>query len=364
MEKINLGVIFGGKSAEHEISIRSAISIIEALDRNKYNIILISIDKNGRWYLKQEQQFLSEFKALKAVENRDISPEIHITKQNDLINTVDKNTNQILNHLDVVFPILHGTFGEDGTIQGMLKALDIPFVGVDILASSVGMDKDVAKRLWRDAGIPVADFICVHKKELAKLKFNEVKDKLGLPIFVKPANAGSSVGVHKVHNLLEFDSAVSDAFQYDKKILIEEAIKGREVECAILGNEYPKASLIGEIVSQVEFYSYEAKYIDADGARLIIPASITKEEEQTIQEAAIKAFQAIECEGLARVDFFLKPDGTIVINEINTMPGFTSISMYPKLWEASGIPYFELLDHLIELAILRHQRDTKLKTSF
>lgn len=364
MEKINLGVVCGGKSAEHEISLRSARSIVEALDRNKYNIILIIIDKNGRWFLNQEQQFLSGVENLEKLENPKMDSEIMLVKRNNLISTTDKKTNQNLNHLDVVFPILHGTFGEDGTVQGMLKALDIPFVGVDVLASAVGMDKDIAKRLWRDSGIAVADFICVHRKNKDELKFEGVVERLGLPLFVKPANAGSSVGVHKVNTNIEFESAISDAFQYDKKILIEEAVEGREVECAILGNENPIASVVGEIIAQAEFYSYEAKYIDADGAKLVIPALISKEEEHNIQEAAIKAFQIIGCEGLARVDFFLKPDGTVVINEINTMPGFTSISMYPKLWEASGIPYSQLLDRLIELAIERHRRDSLLKTSF
>jgi D-alanine-D-alanine ligase len=250
----------------------------------------------------------------------------------------------------VVFPILHGPYGEDGTVQGLLKLADVPFVGSGVLGSAVSMDKDVMKRLFRDAGIPIGKFLTytVHNPPES---FAAITAALGSPVFVKPANLGSSVGISKARNEDEFTAAVQEAFQYDTKIIIEEFIKGREIECGVLGNENPVASVPGEVIHTHEFYSYEAKYLDENGAALEIPAKLDSETQKHIQELAIKAFQVLCGEGLSRVDFFLKENGEIFVNEINTMPGFTKVSMYPKLWEASGIGYTELISRLIELSI-------------
>jgi D-alanine-D-alanine ligase len=266
--------------------------------------------------------------------------------------------------VDVVFPILHGTFGEDGTVQGLLKLAGIPFVGAGVLGSAVGMDKDVMKRLLRDAGIPIADFIVYIRSQHKKIDFAAVKSRLGMPVFVKPANLGSSVGVSKADGETDFGIAVGDAFKYDNKIIIEETIAGREIECSVLGNDEPIASLPGEVIAERGFYSYEAKYIDDTGAELRIPVDLPENTVKQIQTTAVKAYQALCCEGMARVDLFLKDDNEIVINEINTIPGFTNISMYPKLWEVSGIPYSELIDRLIQLAIDRFESEKRLETSF
>lgn len=365
MKKIKVALIFGGKSAEHEISLISAKSIYQALDKNKYDVSLIGIDKSGKWFLNQKENWLINAHDPKSIELMPSNDEVLIvpdSKTGELIHLKEKNERG--NTIDVAFPVLHGTYGEDGTIQGFLKAMNIPFVGPDVLGSALGMDKDVAKRLLRDSGIDIADFITLTRKNIKDWPYDALVRKLGSPLFLKPANAGSSVGVHKVSSEMEFHSAVEDAFQYDLKVLVEEAIIGKEVECAVLGNENPMASEIGEIIPTKDFYSFEAKYIDAEGAILKIPASINEDEKKLIQQTAIRVFEVLCCEGMARVDFFLRPDGRLVLNEINTIPGFTSISMYPKLWEASGLSYSELIDRLIDLAIARHNRNNSLKTSF
>jgi D-alanine-D-alanine ligase len=264
--------------------------------------------------------------------------------------------------LDVVFPILHGPFGEDGTVQGLLKLANIPFVGAGVLGSAVGMDKDVMKRLLRDAGIPIAKFITLQKYSANEVAFDEARDQLGLPLFIKPANLGSSVGIHKVRDREEFDRSVRDAFNYDNKVLIEECIVGREIECSVLGNDQPVASVLGEILPTHEFYSYEAKYLDESGAVLEIPAKLPQEISERIRQTALKTFSVLCCEGMARIDFFLRNGEEIIVNEINTIPGFTRISMYPKLWEASGLPYSELIDKLIGLALEKFEREKGLKT--
>jgi D-alanine-D-alanine ligase len=264
--------------------------------------------------------------------------------------------------VDVVFPILHGPFGEDGTMQGLLKLANIPFVGAGVLGSAVGMDKDVMKRLLRDAGLPIASFLAIKENDIPS--FEEVAEKIGLPFFVKPANLGSSVGVNKVNDEKDFENAIREAFAFDRKIIIEENIDGREIECAVLGNDDPIASIPGEIISDHDFYSYEAKYIDEHGAKIEIPAKLSDELIAKIQALAIKTFKTLDCEGMGRVDFFLKNDDEIIVNEINTIPGFTSISMYPKLWQASGISYPELIDRLIQLAFERFEKEKKLKTSY
>jgi len=255
---------------------------------------------------------------------------------------------------------LHGPFGEDGTIQGFLKLADIPFVGPSVLGSAVGMDKDVMRRLLRDAGIPVTDYVTLRKGEPID---NQEINELGMPLFVKPANLGSSIGISKVHDQSELDAAIELAFTYDTKVLVEKAVAGRELECGVLGNENPEASVVGEIIPTHEFYSYDAKYLDDNGAASQIPANIPEEVSKRIQELAIRTFKVLECEGLGRVDVFLTPENNVIVNEINTIPGFTSISMYPKMWEASGLGYTDLITRLIELAIQRFERDKQLKTS-
>jgi len=362
-KKIRVAVLFGGRSAEHEVSLQSARSIIEALDRDRYDVLPIGIDKDGRW-------FLNDASAL--VLNADNPKLIALNKSNTTVTLVpyeSKNKLITLNGqqgsepVDVVFPVLHGTYGEDGTIQGLLKLANLPYVGPSVLGSAVGMDKDVAKRLLRDAGIPISRFVAVNRGQRAALDFEALASELGLPMFVKPANLGSSVGVSKVRNRQEFEEAVDHAFEFDQKILIEENISGREIECAVLGNEEPISSIPGEIVPQHDFYSYEAKYIDEKGATLEIPAKLPPHVVARAQELAVKTFKTLCCEGMSRVDFFLRGEDELFVNEINTIPGFTKISMYPKLFEASGIPYRELVTRLIELAIARFERDNALKTN-
>jgi D-alanine-D-alanine ligase len=360
-KKLNVAIVFGGRSAEHEVSLQSAKNIYQSLDKNKYNPILIGIDKQGRWLLNDESSFLLNSKEPKFVKQGKKNNSVALIPESngELINIANPaNKNQI----DVVFPILHGPFGEDGTVQGLLKLANVPFVGASVLGSAVGMDKDVMKRLLRDANIPVADFLAFSDSE--KINFKEVVKKLGLPFFVKPANLGSSVGINKVKDEKSFKSAVKEAFEFDRKIIIEEFIKGREIECSVLGNDKPIASVAGEVIAKAEFYSYEAKYIDENGATLVVPAKLNKQTLRKIQTLAIATFKTLCCEGLGRVDFFLKDNGEVIVNEINTMPGFTSISMYPKLWEASGISYPKLIDRLIVLAIERFNKEQKLKTSY
>lgn len=330
--KIKVGILFGGKSAEHEISLHSAENVIAALDREKYHPVPIKIDKQGKWFLADGSHFS--------------------------LNPGDPENKKAL---DVVFPILHGTYGEDGTIQGLLKLADIPFVGAGVLGSAVGMDKDIMKRLLRDANIPIAEFLVFGDSD--KVNFAAITQKIGLPFFVKPANLGSSVGINKVKNKKDFVKAIAEAFQYDRKIIVEEFIKGREIECAVLGNDNPIVSIPGEIIVNDEFYSYEAKYINENGAILEIPAKLDKDTQKKIQNLAVQTFKTLACEGMGRVDFFLRENGAVIVNEINTIPGFTSISMYPKLWEASGTSYAKLIDRLIQLALERFAKEQKIKTA-
>ncbi|WP_130806410.1 D-alanine--D-alanine ligase [Senegalia massiliensis] len=361
MNKIKVGIIFGGKSAEHEVSLQSAKNIIEAIDKEKYEVMLIGVDKEGKWYLIENDEFLSNMDDPSAISLNKSENLLAIIPGEDKNQLVNLNGYNRLNDIDVVFPILHGPFGEDGTIQGLLKLSNIPFVGADILGSSVGMDKDVMKRLLRDSNIAIADFISYNKSE--KYNYNDVKQKLGMPVFIKPANLGSSVGISKVNNEQEFYKAMELAFEFDNKVIVEEGIKGREIECSVLGNDNPICSLPGEILPTSDFYSYESKYIDESGAVLQIPAKLTELEIEKIKSCSLKTYKVLCCKGMARVDVFLKDDGEIIVNEINTIPGFTRISMYPKLWEVSGIKYKELIDKLIQLAIERHNQEKKLKTS-
>jgi D-alanine-D-alanine ligase len=376
--KLTVGILFGGKSAEHEVSLQSAKNVFDAIDRNKYRPVLIGIDKTGRWVQSGGADFLLNADDPKRIALNAASEEVllapesggRLSRPGGPGNGVSASGGASTDNgkaadetIDVVFPILHGPFGEDGTVQGLLKLAGLPFVGAGVLGSAVGMDKDVMKRLLRDGGVPIGKFIVVRSHE-AFPDFDKVSSEIGLPFFVKPANMGSSVGVSKVHHKDEYRSSLEAAFTYDTKTLLEEFIPGRELECSVLGNETPMASLPGEVSATHEFYSYDAKYLDEKGAALQIPAKLPGDKIKEIQELAVKTFQVLACEGLGRVDFFMKADGSVLVNEINTMPGFTKISMYPKLWEASGISYTELIDRLIELAVSRFEKEKKLKTSY
>lgn len=360
-KKIRVGILFGGKSAEHEVSLQSAKNVADAIDTEKYEVILIGIDKTGKWLLPNQSNFLlnednPELVRLN-VENK-IDTALIPQSGGELLNV---GTTDVASFVDVVFPILHGPFGEDGTVQGLLKLAGIPFVGAGVLGSAVGMDKDVMKRLLRDAGIPISKFLVFERGE--EVDFDTVTSELGLPIFVKPANMGSSVGVGKVHTQEEFTACIEEAYLYDTKIIVEEFIDGRELECGVLGNQNPQASIVGEVTPNQDFYSYDAKYVDENGAELNIPANIDAGTMKRVQELAIKTFKTLSCEGLGRVDCFLTNEGRLVMNEINTIPGFTKVSMYPQLWKASGVSYSELIDKLIILAIDRFEREKNLKTS-
>ena len=360
--KIRVGILFGGRSAEHEVSLQSAKNIINAIDTNKYEVVLIGIDKKGQWHLNEESRFLLPATESGLTTLPETGENLALVPGKQIEPVVALSGEQTPGSLDVIFPILHGPFGEDGTVQGLLKLANIAFVGAGVLGSAIGMDKDVMKRLLRDARIPIARFLVVNRYSPKKIGFDDARAQLGLPLFIKPANLGSSVGIHKAKDREEFERAVRDALNYDNKILIEECIKGREIECSVLGTENPIASVPGEILPRHEFYSYEAKYLDENGAVLEIPAKLPPAASERIRQLAIKTFSVLCCEGMARVDFFLRDDEEIIVNEINTIPGFTRISMYPKLWEATGIPYRELIDRLIQLALERFEREKRLKT--
>jgi D-alanine-D-alanine ligase len=361
-DKIRVAVLFGGESAEHEISIRSANNIIDAMDKGKYDISLIGITKNGRWYGgRSAEAILYSVNKSYTVSDDDLLGFLPGKADANVVYISD--TKKKISP-DVIFPILHGPMGEDGTVQGMLKLAGIPFIGSEVVGSSVGMDKDVMKRLFRDSNIPIGRFRVILSHERDAVSFKTIADELGLPLFIKPANMGSSVGVHKVNNIAEFDTALDDAFNYDRKVIVEEFIKGREIECAVLGNENPIASVPGEICTSHDFYSYDAKYIDEKGAELNIPAILNEDTKEAIRSLAIRSFNSLCCEGLARVDFFLKDDSSIIVNEVNTIPGFTSVSMYPMLFKKSGIEYSELIDRLIALGIERGKKEMLLKTDY
>jgi D-alanine-D-alanine ligase len=362
--KIRIGLVFGGKSAEHEISLQSAKNILDALDKGKYQAVLIGIDKEGKWLLGKPG---ADNSALAAGGPLPIPPAAEnrmALMPGDSQGLLEVSGARAFEEVDVIFPVLHGPYGEDGSVQGLLKLAGIPFVGPSILGSAVSMDKDFTKRLLRDAGIKVADFLVFHKHRKNSVRFEEVSGILGLPFFVKPANLGSSVGISKVRTESELRAALEKAFAFDRKILIERAIKGREIECGILGNENPSASVLGEVLPKADFYSYEAKYIDENGAALELPARLSGEKSDEMRRLALRAFDILACEGMARVDFFLTEEGEILVNEVNTIPGFTRNSMYPKLWELSGVPYPRLIDRLVELALERHAREKELRTSY
>lgn len=357
MKKI--AVVFGGQSVEHEISLISAQNIIKAIDKSRFEILPIGINKKGQFLFFEGENYLLNPEDTKKIL-------LDETKGQSIVFLPGKPGIFVLDShkiipIDIVFPVLHGIRGEDGTFQGLLTLSNVPFVGADVLGSALGMDKEYTKILLISAKIPVAKYLAFKEEEKDQIDFNKLTQKLGLPIFIKPANTGSSVGINRVNNFEEFIAAVDEAFDYDKKIIIEEAIKGREIECSVLGNGKSISSLPGEVIPKDHFYSYEAKYLDENGAKFNVPVNLGKEMIEKIQDYSIRAYQALGVESMARVDGFLTDDGKYYINELNTLPGFTSISMYPKLWEASGLSYKDLISKLIDLAFIRFEKEKKLK---
>ena len=361
MSRIRVGLIFGGRSAEHEVSLQSARNIVEALDPERFDVTLIGIDKAGQWHVNDIDGYLLNADDPARIALHRSGQGVALVPGREHAQLQGLQPPAALQQIDVVFPIVHGTLGEDGSLQGLLRMANLPFVGSGVLGSAVSVDKDVAKRLLRDAGLEVAPFVTLRRHDTPD--FASISARLGLPLFVKPANQGSSVGVSKVRDAAGFAQALALAFSFDHKVLVESAIAGREIECAVLGNEHPEASVCGEVVVHDEFYSYDTKYISETGAEVVVPAAIDEATQQRIREVALAAYAALECAGLARVDVFLTEGGKIVINEINTLPGFTRISMYPKLWQASGLSYRELVTRLVELAIERHRADAALRSS-
>jgi D-alanine-D-alanine ligase len=361
VKKIRLGLLFGGRSGEHEVSLTSAASVIKALDPEKYEIIPIGITCEGAWRVgASARKLLESPRALPAILENGQPVTASVDPQRPALLALNSQsaTGKSTPAVDVVFPLLHGTFGEDGTVQGLLELAGIPYVGAGVLGSAAGMDKDLMKRLFRDAGLPVVPWVLVMRGEWeaepARVR-KLVRRPLRYPLFVKPANLGSSVGISKVHNSKELGSAIDLAARYDRKVIVENGIEAREIECSVLGNDRPVASLPGEVIPVNEFYDYEAKYVK-EGSQIVIPARLTRAQARRVQEFSVRAFQAIDCAGMARVDFLLdRKSGKLWVNEINTIPGFTPISMYPKMWEASGLAYPQLLDRLIELALERHR---------
>lgn len=371
--KRRVAVLFGGRSAEHEISILSARFIVESLDRERFEPVLIGIDREGRWLAQEESLLLGQSRDPRLVRLNQAGPQAHLTAttSTDALVTSSPAALEIVGRsplgVDVVFPVLHGPMGEDGTVQGLLTLAGVPFVGSGVLGSAAGMDKEVMKRLLRDTGLPIVPFIAVRASRWGRAR-EAVLDEalaLGAVLFVKPANLGSSVGVSRAMDRASAATAIDLAFEFDDKVVVETGVAGvRELECAVLGGDDPIASRVGEIrVSHPDgFYSYAAKYIDEHGATTVIPAAIDAATEQEIQSLALRTFAAIECHGLARVDLFMSGTGELFVNEVNTMPGFTAISMYPKLFEASGVPATELVGRLVDLAIERAERKNKLRS--
>lgn len=365
-KKIRVGVIFGGRSGEHEVSLRSAESIISAIDKSKYEVVPIGISKEGRWLVSRDATALLPQSVMASDEKKSVTIIGDPTRQG--LMHLDSNDAPCASEpLDVVFPALHGTYGEDGTIQGLLEMAGVAYVGCGVLASSTGMDKLVMKQLFRQAGLTVGEyewFLRSSWEQSPEAILSRISDTLGFPVFVKPANLGSSVGISKARDEQELKDAINDAARYDRRVIVERAVVGREIEVSILGNDNPMASLPGEIIAGKEFYDYEDKYID-NKSKTEVPADLPLETIEQIQRDAIIAFQAIDGAGLARVDFFVeRGTNRVIINEINTMPGFTSISMYAKMWEASGISYSELIDRLIELSLERHRDKSRNLTSY
>jgi D-alanine-D-alanine ligase len=368
--KLRIGVLFGGSSSEHEVSLMSARSVLGALDPAKYDVVQIGITKEGRWLIAADavDRLIERAGAAGALEG-DVERTETVTLLPDparggrlLKPTADRPVD--LAPLDVLFPLVHGRTGEDGALQGLFELSGVAYVGAGITGSAVGMDKEIAKAVWSAAGLAVGPYLTVRRRDWRcrpeRVK-GEVASRIGFPCFVKPSSSGSSIGVHKVHGIEELAPAIEDAAGYDVKILVEEAIEGRELECGVLGNEDPEASVVGEIVPGHEFYDYEDKYFD-DAVRLVVPAELAAADADRVRELAVAAFRAIDARGMARVDFFLESGtGKLYLNEINTIPGFTRVSMYPRMWEASGVPFPDLCDRLIELAMEARRERASLK---
>lgn len=359
-KKTHVGLIYGGLSSEHEVSVASARNVFAALDSAGYRVTPIRIDRKGRWH--------AEDPARSALREPDADPDASSARvlfapaeASRLF--VERGDGEPLEPLavDVAFVMLHGQNGEDGRVQGLLHTVGIPYTGADVLASASCMDKEVTKRQLRDAGLPIVPFRVIRYGQ--HLAFEDATAALGLPLFVKPANSGSSVGTSKVEDEAQFTDAVTEAFNYDNKVLVETAVTGREIECAVLGNDEPRATTPGEVVSTAAFYTYDAKYEDADAAHMEVPADIPEAVAERIRSLATDAYRVLGCEGMARVDFFVTPEHDVFINEINTIPGFTERSMYPVMWEHEGLPAEQLADTLIQLALDRHARDARLKTT-
>jgi len=363
MAKMRVGIVFGGKSAEHEVSLQSAKNIVDAIDKSRFEVVLLGIDKQGQWHVNDAANYLQNASDPARIALNPSAISVAHIPGRETAQLINAESGTPLPAVDVIFPIVHGTLGEDGSLQGMLRMANLPFVGSGVLGSAACMDKDVTKRLLRDAGLKIAPFITLTRANRQRYAFAEVQAQLGLPLFVKPANQGSSVGVSKVTSEAQYYAAVDLAFTFDHKVVVETGIKGREIECAVLGNDNPEASTCGEIVLNSEFYAYDTKYIDDNGARVVIPAAIDPAVNDAIRQTAVAAYETLGCAGMARVDVFLTDDNDIVINEINTLPGFTNISMYPKLWQASGLGYTDLISRLIDLALERHQADSALKST-
>lgn len=358
-ERLNVGVVLGGMSAEHEVSWQSARNIIQALDPEAYQPIPILIDKQGDWLLLESEEAFSD-DLLAAPDPKPLpggSRRILLDRDEGALFLVRRDGGTRMHRLDVIFPALHGPYGEDGTLQGLCKMYRVPFVGPGVLSSSVCMDKEVMKRILLEQGIPVTRYLAYRNRPNDPPDPDKALKTLGLPLFVKPANLGSSVGVAKAESLEALRNALAHAWQFDDKVIVEEFIEGREIECSVLGNEDPIASVPGEVIPTHAFYSYEAKYKDPGGADLKIPADLPGDVAAKVRDLAVRSFVALLGEGMARVDFFVRPDGSVLVNELNTIPGFTNISMYPKLWEASGIPCRELVHRLIQLGIERFRRE-------
>lgn len=361
--KIRVGIVFGGQSAEHEISILSARNVLAALDPARFEPVLIGIDKRGRWLMQDAQRLLASARDPRLVSIEDGTPAgLPATFAAPAV-----RDGAAVPAIDVIFPVLHGTLGEDGAVQGLLEVAGVPYVGAGILGSAIGMDKDVMKRLLRDAGIPVTDFLTVRRNRFEADPPRACREvaALGLPLFIKPANAGSSVGITKVRAAADIEKALRHAFDFDQKALAEAAVDGREIELAVLGGNPPTVSVPGEIIIEHAdgFYSYDAKYIDEQGVRFELPARLPQEQRSRAQAVALQTFEVLECEGMARVDLFLNTSGDFLVNEINTLPGFTAISMYPKLWAISGIEQTELITRLIDLALERARQRGALRRS-
>ncbi|MBI5516234.1 MAG: D-alanine--D-alanine ligase [Deltaproteobacteria bacterium] len=368
--RLRVGVVFGGRSGEHEVSLLSARSILDALDRERYEPVLIGIDHAGRWHLQDAARALLETPGAPlhldpTAPSLAVSPGASLDA-GSLVPSGAREAVAQVGALDVFFPVVHGTYGEDGTLQGLFEMTGAPYVGSGVLGSSAGMDKDIARRLLRDAGLPVVDWLLVRARERdPDAVAARVAGAFGYPCFVKPANMGSSVGVSKVRGPAGLAAALARAFRYDTRVVVERGLDVRELECAVLGNERPEASVLGEVSPTHEFYSYEAKYLDEHGASLEIPARVSDEQSQEARQMAVRAFEALDLAGLARVDFFLeRGTGRWYVNEVNTLPGFTRISMYPKLWEATGLSYRALVDRLLTLALERHGARRALSTRY